>query len=62
MKDKVNILGVWVDMVNIPRAAEKIMQFFNEEGLHKVYTPNSERYFGLEWNILMCRNVSEIEI
>ena len=42
MKDKVNILGVWVDMVNIPRAAEKIMQFFNEEGLHKVYTPNSE--------------------
>ena len=42
MKDKVNMLGVWVDMVNIPRAAEKIMQFFNEEGLHKVYTPNSE--------------------
>ena len=42
MKDKVYILGVWVDMVYIPRAAEKIMQFFNEEGLHKVYTPNSE--------------------
>ncbi len=42
MKDKVNILGVWVDMVNIPRAVDKIMQFFNEDGLHKVYTPNSE--------------------
>lgn len=42
MKDKVNILGVWVDMVNIPRAVDKIMQFFNGEGLHKVYTPNSE--------------------
>lgn len=42
MKDKVNILGVWVDMVNIPRASDRIMQFFNEEGLHKVYTPNSE--------------------
>ncbi len=42
MKDKVNILGVWVDMVNIPRAADRIMQFFNEDRLHKVYTPNSE--------------------
>ena len=42
MKEKVHILGVWVDMVNIPRAADRIMQFFNEEGLHKVYTPNSE--------------------
>lgn len=42
MKDKVNILGVWVDMVNISRAADRIMQFFNEDGLHKVYTPNSE--------------------
>jgi N-acetylglucosaminyldiphosphoundecaprenol N-acetyl-beta-D-mannosaminyltransferase len=42
MKDKVNILGVWVDMVNIPRAVDKIMQFFNDDGLHKVYTPNSE--------------------
>ena len=42
MNDKVNILGVWVDMVNIPRAADKIMNFFNADGLHKVYTPNSE--------------------
>lgn len=42
MKDKVNILGVYVDMVNIPQAADKIMGFFEEEKLHKVYTPNSE--------------------
>ena len=42
MKDKVNILGVWVDMVNIPRAVDKIMQFFDDDGLHKVYTQNSE--------------------
>ena len=42
MKDKVNILGVWVDMVNIPRAVDKILQFFDDDGLHKVYTPNSE--------------------
>lgn len=42
MKDRVNILGVWVDMVNIHSAADRIMQFFNEDGFHKVYTPNSE--------------------
>ncbi len=42
MKDKVNILGVWVDMVNVSRAVDRIMQFLNEDGLHKVYTPNSE--------------------
>ena len=42
MSDKVNILGVNVDMVNIPQAAEKIMGFFDEDKLHKVYTPNSE--------------------
>lgn len=42
MKDKVNILGVYVDMVNIKQAADRIMQFFNEPKVHKVYTPNSE--------------------
>lgn len=42
MKDKVNILGVYVDMVTIKEAADKIMQFFNEDKMHKVYTPNSE--------------------
>ncbi len=42
MKDKVNILGVYVDMVSIKQAADRIMQFFEEDKLHKVYTPNSE--------------------
>ncbi|MDO5399132.1 MAG: WecB/TagA/CpsF family glycosyltransferase [bacterium] len=40
--EKVNILGVKVDMVTIPEAADKIMEFLNEEGMHEVYTPNSE--------------------
>ncbi len=40
--DKVNILGVKVDMVNIPQAADKIMGYFNEDRLHTVFTPNSE--------------------
>ena len=42
MSDKVNILGVYVDMVNITQAADKIMEFLDSDGLHKVYTPNSE--------------------
>lgn len=40
--DKVNILGVHVDMVDINGAADKIMSFFDEGRLHSVYTPNSE--------------------
>lgn len=40
--DKVNILGVNVDMVNISEAADTIMKFFNEDRLHSVFTPNSE--------------------
>ncbi|MCI5605559.1 MAG: WecB/TagA/CpsF family glycosyltransferase [Clostridia bacterium] len=40
--DKVNILGVNVDMVNISQAVDVIMDFFNEDKLHSVFTPNSE--------------------
>lgn len=39
---KVNILGVRVDMVTINEAANLIMKFMNEQGVHAVYTPNSE--------------------
>ena len=42
MNNKVNILGVKIDMVNIDEAADKIMGFFNEPRLHAVFTPNSE--------------------
>lgn len=40
--NKVNILGVHVDMVSIDEAAKLIMEFFDSDGLHAVYTPNSE--------------------
>ena len=40
--DKVNILGVNVDTVTISQAADKIMEFFNEDRIHTVFTPNSE--------------------
>ena len=40
--DKVNILGVHVDMVTIAEAADLIMTFMEEEKFHSVFTPNSE--------------------
>lgn len=40
--EKVNILGVHVDMVTINEAADLIMKFMNEDRVHAVYTPNSE--------------------
>ncbi len=43
MKNKVNILGVKIDKVNIDEAADKIMGFINNGGTARaVYTPNSE--------------------
>ncbi len=40
--DKVNILGVNVDMVSISEAADIIMNFLDEDKFHSVFTPNSE--------------------
>ena len=40
--DRVNILGVNVDMVTISEATDKILDFLGEDRLHCVYTPNSE--------------------
>ena len=40
--DKVNILGVQVDMTNISESADIIFNFLSEDRLHRIYTPNSE--------------------
>ena len=40
--DKINILGVKVDMVGIEEAVEKIKGFLETDGCDSVYTPNSE--------------------
>lgn len=40
--DKVNILGVNVDMTNISESADIIFNFLSEDRLHRIYTPNSE--------------------
>ena len=40
--EKVNVLGVKVDMVTISEAADIINSFLDEDKLHTVFTPNSE--------------------
>lgn len=43
MGNKVNILGVYVDKVDIPQAADMIYDFVEDgDGVKTVYTPNSE--------------------
>lgn len=40
--EKVNILGVNVDMTNIEQSADIILRFLDEDGFKRVFTPNSE--------------------
>jgi len=40
--NKVDILGVQVDKVNIPEAVDRIMEMLSENKPHMVFTPNSE--------------------
>lgn len=40
--NKVDILGVLVDKVNIPEAVDRIMKMLSENIPHAVFTPNSE--------------------
>ncbi len=42
MENKVNILGVNVDKVNIEEAVEKIFGMLDEHKAHAIFTPNSE--------------------
>lgn len=40
--DRINILGINVDMVTISEAVDKIISFLKGDKVHTVYTPNSE--------------------
>ncbi len=40
--NKIDILGVKVDKVNMDEAADRLIHFLEEGGPHAVYTPNSE--------------------
>ncbi len=42
MENKVNILGVNIDKVNIDEAVDKIFEMLDERKCHSVFTPNSE--------------------
>lgn len=62
LKGKVNILGVHVDMVDIKQAADKIMQFFDEERVHKVFTPNSEIIMAAYKNPKFCHMLNKADL
>ena len=42
MNDKVNILGVKVDKVNVDEAVDRVFGMLDEGRPHSVFTPNSE--------------------
>ncbi len=42
MENKVNILGVNIDKVNIEEAVERIFEMLDERKCHSIFTPNSE--------------------
>ena len=42
MENKVNILGVNIDKVNIDEAVDRIFEMLDERKCHSVFTPNSE--------------------
>ena len=62
MNDKVNILGVNVDMVTISEAADRIIGFFDEDKLHKVYTPNSEIIMNAYKDEEFCKLLNDAEL
>jgi len=44
--NKVSILGVFVDKVNMAKAVERVNAFLKDDGLKTVFTPNSEMVMG----------------
>jgi len=60
--DKVNILGVYVDMVNIDEAADKIMSFLDTDKFHKIFTPNSEIIMAAYENAEFCEILNDADL
>lgn len=42
MREVINILGVYIDLITLPKAEQQIWEFFKEDKSHMVFTPNSE--------------------
>lgn len=60
--DKVNILGVNVDMVTIPEAVNAIMDYLCEDKLHIIYTPNSEIIMSAYKNPEFCDILNKADL
>ncbi len=42
MQNRINILDVLIDNVDMKRALDKVDSFLNQDELKTIYTPNSE--------------------
>lgn len=62
MGNKVNILGVKVDKVNIPEAVDIIFNMLEENRPHSVFTPNSEIILEAYKNAEFCRILNSADL
>ena len=60
--EKVNILGVYVDKVTIPEAAEAIFEMLGENRPHWVFTPNSEIIMQAYKNEEFCKILNRADL
>ena len=42
MRNKADILGIPIDNITMSEALETVKEFLNQDGVHTIYTPNSE--------------------
>ena len=62
MENKVNILGVKVDKVNIPQAVDIIFNMLDEHRPHSIFTPNSEIILEAYKNAEFCRVLNSADL
>ena len=60
--DKVNILGVNVDKVTIPEAADRIFDMLSENRPHWIFTPNSEIIMQAYKNKAFCDTLNKADM
>lgn len=62
MENKVNILGVKVDKVNIAQAVDRIFKMLEENKPHSIFTPNSEIILEAYKNAEFCRILNSADL
>lgn len=62
MNDKVNILGVKVDKVNVDEAVDRVFGMLDEGRPHSVFTPNSEIILNAYKDSSFCRILNSADL